>query len=236
MAEVPQPAPRPDRSFARLPLAVGLSDALRELILEGHLREGEKIREKALTEQFGVSRTPLREAMKVLAAEGLIELIPNRGAVVSRQSEEELAEGFRVLAMLDRLVGELAAVQATDAQIAAIERMTHDLRRTVERGDRAAYFELNQSIHAALLRAARNDTLTRTHTSVASRVYRARYQANLKLDRWHRAMDEHDRILSALLARDAEGLGALLHDHMMATLTSAMAARKKALASSTDES
>ena len=230
MAEVPQPAPRPDRSFARLPLAVGLSDALRELILEGHLREGEKIREKALTEQFGVSRTPLREAMKVLAAEGLIELIPNRGAVVSRQSEEELAEGFRVLATLDRLVGELAAVQATDAQIAAIERMTHDLRRTVERGDRAAYFELNQSIHA------RNDTLTRTHASVASRVYRARYQANLKLDRWHRAMDEHDRILSALLARDAEGLGALLHDHMMATLTSAMAARKKALASSTDES
>ena len=236
MAEVPQPAPRLDRSFARLPLAVGLSDALRELILEGHLREGEKIREKALTEQFGVSRTPLREAMKVLAAEGLIELIPNRGAVVSRQSEEELAEGFRVLATLDRLVGELAAVQATDAQIAAIERMTHDLRRTVERGDRAAYFELNQSIHAALLRAARNDTLTRTHASVASLVYRARYQANLKLDRWHRAMDEHDRILSALLARDAEGLGALLHDHMMATLTSAMAARKKALASSTDES
>lgn len=179
---------------------------------------------------------PLRESIKVLAAEGLIELIPNRGAVVSRQSAEELAEGFRVLATLDRLVGELAAALATYAEIAAIERMTLDLRRTVERGDRAAFFALNQSIHAALLRAARNDTLAPTHASVASRVHRARYQANLKVDRWHRAIHEHDCILCALLARDASCLGALLHDHMMATLNSVLAARKRAPASSTDES
>lgn len=235
MADLSPPALPADQSFARPPLAVALSDALRDLILEGHLPEGEKIREKALTERFGVSRTPLREAMKVLAAEGLIELIPNRGAVVSRQSEKELAESFRVLAALERLVGELAAGLATDDEIARVAAMTSDLRPTVERGDRAAYFALNQSIHAALLHMARNETLSRTHAAVASRLYRARYQANLKVTRWHRALEEHERILAALQARDATRLGRLLHEHLMAKLESVLAARKQAEASSTDQ-
>ena len=220
-------SPSRDRGaiFAHPALAVRLADALRAKILEGELPEGEKIREKALTEEFGVSRTPLREAMKMLAAEGLIELIPNRGAIVSRQSDTELEEAFPVLAALERLAGECAARHATDAEIARIEEMTEELRQTVEQGDRIAYFELNHAIHDFILTAARNPTLLRMHKAVATRIYRARYQANLRQSRWRSALEEHEDIARTLRARDATRVGQLLHDHMLATLASVISVR-----------
>src|SRR6056297_1354902 len=127
--EAPMTALKPD-PIGRTALAVEITNRLRQMILEGQLQPGEKINEKALTEQFGVSRTPLREALKVLAAEGLLDLIPHRGAVITRQSEAELAEVFRVLAALEGLAGELAAECAGDDTLDEIEEMTHALRRT----------------------------------------------------------------------------------------------------------
>jgi DNA-binding GntR family transcriptional regulator len=220
-------AKRAGSGFANPALAVRLADALREKILEGQLTEGQKIRELDLTEEFGVSRTPLREAMKMLAAEGLIELIPNRGAIVSRQSDAELEEAFPVLSALERLAGELAAQFATESEIAHIEDLTERLRQKVEAGDRIAYFELNHEIHNFILAAARNQTLSRTHTMVASRIYRARYQANLLQSRWRSALEEHEAIATALRARDAPKLGRLLHDHMMAKLASVISVRNR---------
>ncbi len=219
------PARGAGSAFAHPALAVRLADALRAKILEGELPEGQKIRERLLTEEFGVSRTPLREAMKMLAAEGLIELIPNRGAIVSRQSDTELEEAFPVLAALERLAGEDAARRATDDEIARIEEMTEQLRQTVEDGDRIAYFELNHEIHNFILDAARNQTLVRAHSTVAARIYRARYQANLAQSRWRSALGEHQEIAQALRARDAARLGRLLHDHMIATLESVISVR-----------
>ncbi|MBO6758392.1 MAG: GntR family transcriptional regulator [Roseibium sp.] len=193
---------------------------LREMILEGALPGGEKIREKDLTVRFGVSRTPLREAMKVLAAEGLIELIPNRGAIVSRHSVEDLADVFPVLASLERLAGELAAVRATDAEIERICTLTANLGQTVEGANRPQYFKINQAIHDAILAASGNETLIRTHATIAGRVHRARYQANLTKSRWERALEEHGRIADALKKRDGARLGALLNEHMLAKLSS----------------
>lgn len=223
--EVPS-TDRPDLMLKRPALAVQLADALRELILEGQLVEGEKIREKELTEQYGVSRTPLREAMKMLAAEGLIALIPNRGAMVSQQSEAELSSAFPVLGALERLAGELAAERATQDEVDQISAMTVALRNEQESGDRAAYFELNQKIHAAILAAARNDVLSRSHAAVALPVHRARYQANLTRIRWEAAIHEHERIAEALRARDGARTGRLLYDHMSAKLLSVLAARR----------
>lgn len=213
--------------LARPALAVQLADALREMILEGELPGGEKIREKELTSRFGVSRTPLREAMKVLAAEGLIELIPNRGAIVNQHSTEELASVFPVLAALERLAGELAAVNATDEEIARLRTMTKELRMAVEDGNRPRYFNINQAIHDAILSAAGNETLTRTHIAIAGRIHRARYQANLTRTRWETALEEHELIAQALADRDSARLGMLLHDHMMAKLSSILAVLDK---------
>lgn len=201
-------------------LAVEVANALRDLILEGELAAGEKIREKELTERFGVSRTPLREAMKMLSSEGLIELIPNRGAIISRTSVSDLVDAFPVLAALEGLAGAQAAERATDEELAEIAQLTRDLIEAFENGDRPRYFSINQSIHNAILAASRNPTLQRSHAAVAGQVHRARYQANLEHARWERAVKEHERIAEALLGRQAEEANDLLCNHMVAKLES----------------
>ena len=205
---------KPD-PIGRTALAVEITNRLRQMILEGQLDPGEKINEKRLTEQFGVSRTPLREALKVLASEGLLNLIPHRGAVITRQSEAELDEVFRVLAALEGLAGELAAEQAEDRTLQEIVRLTQDLRRSFEQSDRPTYFRINQAIHNAILAATRNETLMRSHELLAFRVQRARYQANLTPDRWRAAVEEHEAIAEALLARDAARCSRLMRDHLL---------------------
>lgn len=210
--------------LARPVLAVQVADALRELILEGAIKGGEKIREKELTERFGVSRTPLREAMKILASEGLVELIPNRGAIISQPSEAELADAFPVLAALEAMAGEQAAERATEAELAEIAQLTVKLGASLEANDRPGYFEINQAIHNAILRASRNETLIRTHATIARLVHRARYQANLDRSRWEKALSEHDRIAEALETRQTEEVGRLLKAHMMAKLAAILKA------------
>ena len=201
--------------IGRTALAVEITNRLRQMILEGQLEPGGKINEKLLTEQFGVSRTPLREALKVLAAEGLLDLIPHRGAVITRQSEGELAEVFRVLAALEGLAGELATVAASDAALKEIEAMTQKLRRSYEETDRPTYFRINQGIHKAILQAADNETLLRSHELLAYRVQRARYQANLTADRWRAAVEEHEAIAEALCARDGATTARLMKEHLL---------------------
>ena len=205
---------RIDGPLARPALAVELTDRLRRMIMEGELMPGEKIPERLLTERFGVSRTPIREAIKVLAHEGFVTLLPNRGAVVAAQSLAELAELFPLVAVLEGLAGELAATRATDAEIAAIDEETIRLRVAYEDRDRPAYFEINQAIHTAILAAARNPTLVQHHAMLARRVYRARYQANLTPERWLAATTEHEAIAAALRERAGEQLRHLLRQHL----------------------
>lgn len=195
-------------------LAVELTGRIRGMIMEGELAAGEKVPEKALTLRFGVSRTPVREALKVLAAEGYVRLVPNRGAVVAELTLSELEEVFPVVAALEGAAGELAALRATDEEVAAIRRLTDALHRAYAAGDRPGYFEVNQQIHAAVLAAARNPTLERQHRLVAQRVRRARYQANLTAQRWRAALAEHDGIVAALEARDAARLGQAMRSHL----------------------
>ena len=210
---------KPD-PIGRTALAVEITNRLRQMILEGQLQPGEKINEKLLTSQFGVSRTPLREALKVLAAEGLLELIPHRGAVITRQSDAEMAEVFHVLAALEALAGELAAQIATDDDLVRIKDMTAELRRSFKETDRPTYFRINQDIHRAILAACGNETLMKSHELLAYRVQRARYQANLTPERWRAAVEEHEAIADALCARDAETSGTLMKNHLLRKLAS----------------
>ena len=206
--------------IGRTALAVEITNRLRQMILEGQLQPGEKIREKLLTEQFGVSRTPLREALKVLAAEGLLELIPHRGTVVTKQSDAEIAEVFQVLAALEGLAGELAARNASEKGLKEIRAMTEKLRRSYEETDRPTYFRINQDIHKALLGMAENETLAKSHELLAHRIQRARYQANLTPARWRAAVEEHEAISDALCKRDAKETAELMKDHLLKKLKS----------------
>ena len=190
---------------------------LRELIIDGDLAPGEKVPEKELCARFGVSRTPLREALKVLANEGLVTLTPNRGATVTALTIEELEEAFPVMGALEALSGEMAALRITDSEIAAIRRLHEAMVAHYQRGELAPYFKLNQKIHEAILEAAGNPTLAALHRSLASRVRRARYAANMSAERWAKAVAEHEEMLAALQTRAPEGLGLILKRHLANT-------------------
>ena len=191
-----------------------LVDRLHDLIVEGALVPGSKVPERELCEQFGVSRTPMREALKVLASDGLVSLEPNRGAWVSRVTIEELEEVFPVMGALEALSGELACSRISDAQIEDIRKLHDQMIRHYEAEEIGDYFRTNQLIHEAILAAADNATLAAQYRGLAARVRRARYLANMTDARWRQAVEEHEEMLRALERRDGAALAEILKRHL----------------------
>lgn len=187
---------------------------LRDLIVAGELSEGSRIVERELCDQLGVSRTPLREAFKVLAVEGLVEILPNRGAVVSRIGPAEARDMLRVIARLEALAGELACANATDAEIKAIRARHDKMLDLYRRNERAEYFHLNQEIHLAIVRIARNEPLRAMHALLHVRMKRIRFRGNDIPGNWAAAVADHDTIMAALERRDDKALGAVLQRHL----------------------
>jgi DNA-binding GntR family transcriptional regulator len=191
-----------------------LLSELREMIVRGELKAGAKIPERELCERFQVSRTPLREALKVLAFEGFVKLKPNRGAVIAELTIAELAETFPIIAVVEELAGELAAKNMPDAEIVAVRKLHDQMRTHFEKRELAPYFDCNQKIHEAIQSGARNDTLYSIYRNIESRVRCARLFVNVSENRWAEAMEEHEEIIRALEARDAQALSAILKKHV----------------------
>ncbi len=198
----------------RTNLHAAVTARLRDLIVEGVIAPGDRLNERVLCEQLRVSRTPLREALKVLAAEGLAELLPNRGAVVTPLSVAEVDHVFEVLGPLEGLSGELACARITGEQLAEIRALHVEMLLHHARGERAEYFRCNQAIHQCIARAAANPVLQATYGALNARVRRARYFANLTQERWDKAIAEHRRILEALERRDGAELRRVLEHHL----------------------
>lgn len=198
----------------RRTLSQRLAENLRQMILDGDLTPGQRLQEAELSRVFGVSRTPLREALKALNSEGLVEIAPNKGARVSELSLEELAETFPVMGALEALAGELAARNATEDEIARLRDLHGEIVTHYKAGDLKAYFAANQRFHEELLAAAHNATLSQHYHQLAGRVRRARYQANLSARRWAQSVAEHETIIAALEARDGDLLAKTLRAHI----------------------
>lgn len=196
------------------PLHNEVADRLRELITRGDLAPGQRINERLLTEQFGISRTPLREAIKMLSAEGLIKLLPNRGAVVTTVTSADAEDMFQVMSALEALGGELACQRAADKDIAEVAALHQRMREFHAAGDLVNYFELNQRIHQMIIDCAGNRELSEAYRRISTRIRRARYMANLFKPRWNEAMAEHEAMLDALSKRDSARLKALLGAHL----------------------
>lgn len=213
MSNVVQAFPR--APIARPSLHAGLLDGLRAMIDAGDLLPGARIPERELCTRFAVSRTPLRECLKVLAAEGLVQLLPNRGARVATLDDEHLAHLFEVIAALEAEGGRLACLRITDAGFAEIQGLHYTMHAHFLREDLPGYFARNQAIHEAIMRAAGNPVLQQAHASLAQRITRARYMSNrMRPDRWQAAMTEHEHILALLARREGPALGALLAQHL----------------------
>jgi DNA-binding GntR family transcriptional regulator len=200
-------------------------EKLRSFVVEGNLGDGERIPEKQLCETFGISRTPLREALKVLASEGLIELLPNRGARVRSLDREQLRQLFDIMGGLESLAGRLACENITQEEITEIETVHHQMYGCYLRRDLHRYFELNQMIHESILKAARNAKLAQAYASFANQLRRMRYSANQThtRDRWGEAMREHEEMLDALHRRSGSDMSDIMFRHLRNKAVAAIA-------------
>ena len=191
-----------------------LVNAIRDLIIEGDLEPGARVPERVLCERFGISRTPLREALKALASEGLLELLPHRGARVARLTVEDVDQMFPIMGALEALSGELACENLTEEQFAEIQALHYQMVLHFTRRQLKPYFDFNQQIHEKILEASGNPLLVQIYGTLSGRIRRARYLANMSPERWQKAVEEHEQMLDALARRDGAALAAVLKRHL----------------------
>ena len=191
-----------------------VAQRLRQMLVENQIAPGAKLNERELSGVLKVSRTPLREAIKRLAAEGLVELLPNRGAIAVELTEADVLDSFEVMAGLEAMSGELAAQRITDAELAEIRAMHFEMLAAYTRRDLSAYYQLNSRIHRAINAAAKNGVLTVTYNQLNARLQALRFRSNQDEAKWKQAMAEHDRMMEALGKRDAATMRAVLGEHL----------------------
>lgn len=188
---------------------------LREMLVEGSIAPGAKLNERELCALLSISRTPLREAIKLMAAEGLVDLLPNRGAVAVRLSETDVMHAFEVLAGLEGMSGELAAQRITGAELAEIRALHYEMLACFTRSDLSGYYRLNARIHVAINSAAKNPLLSKIYRQINARVQSLRFRTNQNKPMWKLAMKEHEQMLEALDARDATAARTVLVGHLL---------------------
>lgn len=201
-------------SIPRAALHEQVAHRLRQMLVENRIAPGAKLNERELSEVLKVSRTPLREAIKMLAAEGLVELLPNRGAIAVELSETDVLNTFEVMAGLEAQSGELAAGRITDAELDEIKAMHYEMLAAWTRRDLPAYYRLNAAIHRAINTAAKNPVLTATYDQVNARLQALRFRSNQDGEKWNAAVKEHEAMIDALSRRDAPAMRAVLLAHL----------------------
>jgi len=210
----PQPSIVP---LSRRTLHDELVDRLRTLIVEGELRPSTRIHEGDLGTALGVSRTPLREALKVLASEGLIELVPGRGAIVKKLTPKDVAEMLDVLSALETLAARLACRHASHAEIARLRSVHDEMIACYDAGNRLEYYWRNQAIHTGIAEASGSALLAAMHATIQARLKRIRFIGNDEPPKWAAAVGEHEEMIAALEARDEERLAAVVSRHLEQT-------------------
>jgi len=205
------------RTVGRLGLDRRIAEQLRRMIVRCELLPGTPISEARLCVQMHVSRTPLREALKLLASEGLVDLRPNRRPLVRAISESETVQLFEALGAVERIAAEMAAERLTPAELKRLTALQARMEEHHAASRKDPYSQLNEDIHCAIVAGAGNPVLVETHASLLARAKRARYAALAATGRWSESVTEHREVLQALLARDARKAGHLLFEHVVLT-------------------
>jgi DNA-binding GntR family transcriptional regulator len=206
------------RDFAELKprksLAADAADNLREFILLGKLAPGMPVRERDLAEAFGISRTPLKEALRILEAEGLIVYGPTRRPVVADPSLEEINDWLRVQGALESLAGELACDMASDKAIAEIERLNEAIKGARDSEGKLEAFRCDMAFHDAIVAASGTRSLFETHATYNARLWRVRFLSSQRVVSRDGTRREHQEIVDALKARDAQAARRALKQHL----------------------
>jgi len=188
-----------------------VAELLRQRIFNRELTPGSWIDELKLAEEYGISRTPLREALKVLATEGLVTMKLRRGAYVTEVSERDLTDVYHLLALLESDAAGVVATQATDAQLKELQTLHRELEKSV--GNREKYFQINERFHMRLLEIADNRWRDQMVADLRKVMKLNRHNSLLKSGRIEESLAEHQAIMNALLARDSKASTNAMQTH-----------------------
>ncbi len=200
--------------IAPLALYQEVAERLRQRIFSHELKPGTWVDEQALAVQYGISRTPLREALKVLAAEGLVTLKPRRGCYVTEISDRDLDDIFSIMSLLEGQCARAAAERATSSELAELERIHAQLEEAAHKGDIDRFFEANQAFHRSLQTIADNRWLLQVIEDLRKVIKLSRHHSLFSEGRLEQSLAEHRGILTALLARDADLTERLMREHI----------------------
>lgn len=197
-----------------LTLPEQIANQLRRDILRGTLAPGAPVKERDNAAEMGVSRTPMREAIRILAKEGLVVLRPARSPVVAQLTLQEVSDNFEVLIALELMSARLAVERASQAQVDEIAAIQDRLAEFYNKIDMIDVFELDMEFHKAIVRAANNPVLAEAHGSILSRLWRARYLSANRLRSRERVIRQHNSIVEGLRTRDPGLINENLSDHL----------------------
>lgn len=196
-------------------MAQEVAKQLRLMIERGDLSPGSQLREKTICDQFGVSRTPVREAFRLLASEGVVELSPNRSVRVVRLTASMLEDVFKVIAALESLSGQLACERMSENEIASVRGLHERMLEHFAARQRAQYLDLNRRIHEALVNGSANQPLIESYFRINFRVHRARFATEIGEREWAQAVQDHEVMMQSLEQRDGDTLSQVLSDHLI---------------------
>ncbi|WP_029524484.1 GntR family transcriptional regulator [Polaromonas glacialis] len=196
-----------------------VAELLRQRIFNRELAPGSWIDELKLAEEYGISRTPLREALKVLATEGLVTMKVRRGAYVTEVSDSDLTDVYHLLALLESDAAEVVAAKATDAQIRELQNLHNELEKAVKNRER--FFEINEAFHMRLLEIANNRWRDQMVADLRKVMKLNRHNSLLKSGRIEESLLEHRAIMAALVARDAAETAQRMREHFKSGLDAA---------------
>jgi DNA-binding GntR family transcriptional regulator len=216
----------------RAPLHGGVLERLRQMIIRGKLKPGDRISEIDFGQAFGVSRTPLREALKLLAAEGLVEIRPHKGAVIANISLDEISEIFSLMNSLELMAGPLVCERISNIDLQVLEGIVKGMDDCQDDGDLEGYFDLNTEFHNRIVALSGNRVLTQVYADMFGKLQRARYRVNYDLRRWKESSAEHHWIMEALRVRNGEEFGHRLKVHNERTATAVIAGLKNSVSDS----
>ena len=203
-----------DTHIPRSSLQVEVVNRLRAEIVDGMWRPGTRLQERLLCERYGISRSPLREAFQVLAAEGLIDILPNKGVVVSAPTPSLALQHLELERALELLGVRLACRNATDAQLADVEETESRMKAAAASGDTQGFFRANNEFHRKIVLASGNVPLADAHLLTSRQLIRIQNLNGATEHLPSEGVSEHDEIIAALKARDADQAVALLNRHL----------------------
>jgi DNA-binding GntR family transcriptional regulator len=197
------------------PLHQEVAQRIREMIRKGTLRKGDRIVEKDLSQAMGTSRTPLREALRLLSSEGLIDLVPHKGAYVAQPSMQEIREMFEVMSLLEGTCARKVAEKMTDVDLRKLERLHEKLEKYFREKNNEKYLEVNYRYHSLLQEMAGSKVLSEVINSLKQKVMLYRQRQLYQPDRFEASMNEHRDLLDAFRRRDPASAESAMRIHLV---------------------